>query len=139
MPPLRSALSILVAVTALLFLNVGSAAPSAAAPYIGNWLLEGTSGFDYLSLDRDGRCKSVSGENGGGAFLGVFCSYTVSGKVITIVETWDDSGIRQKLADPAVLQYETERDVLRPVRVPQQPDYHRTTKTEWEVYESKRK
>jgi hypothetical protein len=139
MSHLRPALTFLVAVTALLLLNVASAAPATAAPYIGNWLLEGTAGFDYLALEPNGRCQSTTGESGGGAFLGVHCSYTVSGNVISINETWDNSGIRNRLPQPALMQYEPKRDVLRAPHAPKQDEYHRTTKTEEEVYEAKRK
>jgi hypothetical protein len=116
---------------------MGDAAPNAPA-YIGNWLVEGDSGFEYLSLEPNGRCKSVSGENRGGAFLGVFCSYTTNGNVITINETWDNSGIPEALPEPAVLHYVPDKDVLQLSIQQHRTEFHRTTKTEWEVYESKR-
>ena len=138
MLPVRPVIFIILAATALLLSHIGSAAP-AAPGYIGNWLLEGPSEFAYLSFQPGGSCKHVVGNHRGGTLVGVFCSYTTSGNIISITEWWDGSDLRQKLPEPEMLEYIPESDVLRSVREVQPMDFHRTTKTEQEVYDSKRK
>jgi hypothetical protein len=138
MSPTRDVAAIVLALSTTLVAIAGSVA-SGIAPYAGNWLLEGASGFDYISLEAEGRCMLIGGENGGGAFLGAQCSYTSQENVITIAETWDNGGVRQRLPRPVVIHYIPDRDVLRLVSVPEQPEFHRTANTPDQVYESKRK
>jgi hypothetical protein len=120
----------------LLLVAVNLCHADSSAPYIGNWLQEDSRGFSHLSLQPQGGCKFVGGEKDGGALLGVRCTYTVNGNSILV--NISDETVSRDAASTLHLRYVKDADIIEADGNPNQ-SFHRTQRSELEVYESWRK
>ncbi len=84
---------------------------STVSSHRGAWAFEDAKTYFGIAFDSADTCRFV-GVAKGQAGVGAFCSYVRRGDVITIVEVWDRTGVREKMSSPFAFTYEPQTDTL---------------------------
>ena len=90
------------------------------APHVGSWAHQDNDVYVGLELKENGECVLVaaarvpfgSGQSGstGGGYK---CLYSVSGRTVTVSEAVFDSGLKERLDEPVIIQVAEDGASLR--------------------------
>ena len=100
--------------TCLLILGLCVATGCSTPPYRGAWAHEDTNGYFGISFEDNGQCRVVqfAKHDAGRTGVAARCSYSVSGRALTITELWDSAGDKGPPPEPVIFELGSDNSTL---------------------------